>query len=280
MRTIRLSASSASTTRKGSLKTSRRAWPGLGLASIPKRRAHRVRQKGNRRPPRSRSRQAGDVRLPWVHALLRDPAKRQWLRAGKDAGAQADAGQAETNQGVAQGDPPRRRRGARQMACPGASRLVGLLRRADERTGDHGVPSPSGRSLAPRHQAAGTETSARMAANEDDRQSLLAVSAHPASVARTTVSRQSSEVGARCGSAARRDLCGGRPAMAVPTAPLIRDHRDRRPLCEIGTGFRRVFPRHFPSRARERQRMLGMKGSGGKGRGGLIASCAPNAFEP
>src|SRR3984957_20373647 len=45
-------------------------------------------------------------------------------------------------------------------------RLVSLLRRADERVGDHGVPAPSGRSLAPRHQAAGTEASARMAANE------------------------------------------------------------------------------------------------------------------
>ena len=122
------------------------------------------------------------------------------------------------NQGTAQGDPPRRRRGARQMACPGASGLVGLLRRADERAGDHSVPAPSGRSLAPRHQAAGTEASARMAANEGNRQSLPVVSAHPASVAGTTVSRQSSKVGARCGSTARRDLCGGRPAMAVPTA--------------------------------------------------------------
>ena len=113
------------------------------------------------------------------------------------------------NQGTAQGDPPRRRRGARQMACPGASGLVGLLRRADERAGDHSVPAPSGRSLAPRHQAAGTEASARMAANEGNRQSLPVVSAHPASVAGTTVSRQSSKVGARCGSTARRDLCGG-----------------------------------------------------------------------
>src|SRR5208283_1467757 len=180
--------------------------------------AHRVRQEGNCRPPRPRSRQAGYVRLPWVHALLRDPTKRLRLRVGKDASSQADAGEAETNQGTAQGDPPRRRRGARQMACPGASRLAGLLRRADERAGDHGVPAPSGRSLAPRHPAAGTEASARVAANEGNRQSSPAVSAHPASVAGTAVSRQSSEVGARCGSAARRDLCGGRPAMAVPTA--------------------------------------------------------------
>jgi hypothetical protein len=76
----------------------------------------------------------------------------------------------------------------------------------------------SGRSLAPRHQATWTEALACMAANEGNRQSLPAVSAHPASVARTTVSRQSPDIGARCGSNARRDLCGGRPAMAVPTA--------------------------------------------------------------
>jgi putative transposase len=36
---------------------------------------------------------------------LRDPTKRRRLRAGKDASSQADAGQAETNQGTAQGDP-------------------------------------------------------------------------------------------------------------------------------------------------------------------------------
>ena len=31
-------------------------------------------------------------------------------------------------------------------------------------------------------------------------------------------SRQTSEVGAVCGQAARTDLCGGRPVMSVPTA--------------------------------------------------------------
>ena len=34
-------------------------------------------------------------RLPWAHALLRDPTKRPRLRAGKDASSQADAGEAE-----------------------------------------------------------------------------------------------------------------------------------------------------------------------------------------
>jgi tetratricopeptide (TPR) repeat protein len=66
----------------------------------------RVRQEGNCHPTRPRSRQAGDVRLSWVHALLRDPTKRRRLRAGKDASSQADAGEAETNQGTPQGDPP------------------------------------------------------------------------------------------------------------------------------------------------------------------------------
>ena len=53
-----------------------------------------------------------------------------------------------TNQGTAQGDPPRRRRGARQMACPGPSGLDGLLRRADERLRDLGIPASHGRTLA------------------------------------------------------------------------------------------------------------------------------------
>ena len=101
----------------------------------------------------------------------------------------------------------------------GASLMRPLFEHPRRRVaGDHGVQTPSGRSLAPRHQAAGTEASACMAANEGYRQPLPAVSTHPAPVAGTTVSRQSSEVGARCGSTARRDLCGGRPAMAVPTA--------------------------------------------------------------
>ena len=136
--------------------------------SRKRRGSHRVRQEGKLPAAAlARSQQAGDVRLPWVHALLRDPTKRRRLRAGKDASSQADAGQVETKSRNSSRRPATTAsKGARQMACPGASRLVGLLRRADERAGDHGVPAPSGRSLAPRNQAAGTEASARMSANE------------------------------------------------------------------------------------------------------------------
>jgi hypothetical protein len=68
-----------------------------------------------------------------------------------------------------------------------------------------------------------------MAANEDNRQSLPAGFAHPASVARTTVSRQSSEVGARFGSAARRDLCGAVSSRPYRDRPTSRHDRYLRP---------------------------------------------------
>ena len=38
-------------------------------------------------------------------------------------------------------------------------------------------------------------------------------------------SRQTSEVGAVCGQAARTVLCGGRPVMGVPTAIAVNGHR-------------------------------------------------------
>lgn len=40
-------------------------------------------------------------------------------------------------------------------------------------------------------------------------------------MAGSALPRQTLEVGARCVSSARRDLCGWRPAMAVPTAIVV-----------------------------------------------------------
>src|SRR3954468_9809067 len=180
--------------------------------------ADRVRTARHRAPPGPGPRQAGDLRLPRVHALLRDPAERRRLRAGADAGPRADAGEAARDQGAAPGDPPRRGRGAGPLARPGPARLARLLRRADERPGDHGLPAPRGRTLAPRPPAPGPAASATVAPDEGARRALPALPAPPAPVAGAAVPRHPSEVGARCGSPARRDLCGGRPAMAVPTA--------------------------------------------------------------
>ena len=45
-------------------------------------------------------------------------------------------------------------------------------------------------------------------------------------------SRQTSEVGAVCGQAARTDLCGGRPVMGVPTAIDALLPPTARPWCD------------------------------------------------
>src|SRR4029077_9825886 len=47
---------------------------------------------------------------------------------------------------------------------------------------------------------------------------LAPQSAYPSSVAERALCRQTPEVGAVCGKAARTVLCGGRPVMGVPTA--------------------------------------------------------------
>jgi hypothetical protein len=41
---------------------------------------------------------------------------------------------------------------------------------------------------------------------------------NPSSMAQPALCRQTPEVGAVCGNSASTDLCGGRPAMGVPTA--------------------------------------------------------------
>src|SRR6266581_798502 len=61
-------------------------------------------------------------------------------------------------------------------------------------------------------------TPARLGAHEEARGRLAAATAHPPSVAEPAVRRQTPEVGAVCGKAARTVLCGGRSAMSVPTA--------------------------------------------------------------
>ena len=47
---------------------------------------------------------------------------------------------------------------------------------------------------------------------------LAASSPHPSSMARRTLRRQAPAVGAVCPNRARTDLCGGCPAMGIPTA--------------------------------------------------------------
>src|SRR6202040_1497401 len=135
-------------------------------------------------PPRSRPRQTGDVRLPGVQTLLRAPAGWQRLRARKEADGQAHANQTSGDQGAAHGDPPRRDRRARQMACSGPAGLDGLLCCADERPSDLSIPPSHDRTLAWRADASKPKTSTYVDENEDDRGPVSAVPTHPASVAR------------------------------------------------------------------------------------------------
>jgi hypothetical protein len=128
------------------------------------------------------------------------------------------------------------------MARPSPARLDGLLRRAHERIGDLRLPAPRDRAMAPRHTASGTEASVALDADETHRRALPTDTTHPTPLAGATLSRHASEVGARYGSTARRDLCGGTPVMAFPTAtppfPVRQCHMtDRLPssrrLCDV-----------------------------------------------
>jgi hypothetical protein len=74
-------------------------------------------------------------------------------------------------------------------------------------------------------------------------------------MAERTLCRQTPEVGAVCGKAARTVLCGGRPVMGVPTAICLNDDKwadgirsvsaESAGLLEVGTDRRSIRPRTF-----------------------------------
>jgi hypothetical protein len=117
----------------------------------------------------SGSRQAGVVRLPWVHALLRDPSERLGLRAREETGGQANACQASRDQGAAHGHTARRNRKAGPLALPGSARLDGLLCCANERLSDLSIPASHDRTLARRSDASKSTTSINVDENEENR---------------------------------------------------------------------------------------------------------------
>ena len=171
----------------------------------------------------SGSRQAGVVRLPRVHAFLRDPSKRLGLRAREETGGQANACQASRDQGAAHGYTPRRDRKAGPLALPGSARLDGLLCRADERFGDLSIPASHDRTLARRSDASKPTTSINVDENEADRRPAPAVPTHPAPVARKEVPRHHPrwEPGAL---AALAGICagGGEKSPSLPRPPTLR----------------------------------------------------------
>ena len=97
-----------------------------------------------------------------------------------------------------------------------------LLRGADELSGTSGVPAPRDRPLATNASAAQPEGRLHVGADDEAGRRLASRAAHPSSLARAALRRQTPEVGAGCSNWARPDLCGGCSVMSIPTAILGR----------------------------------------------------------
>src|SRR5262249_50911245 len=107
---------------------------------------------------------------------------------------------------------------SRAMAEASRHRLLQLSRGADKCSEAGRVPFPCHPSLVAHAAAAKPE---RLDDDGTDRavgRGLAPETAHPPSLARCTLRRQTPEVGAVCSNWARTDLSGGREATRVPTA--------------------------------------------------------------
>ena len=101
--------------------------------------ADRVRAVRRPRPVRPGPGQAGDVRLPRLHAHLREVKERAVLGQA-DHDLETDAGEAESGQRPAQAAHASAHSGAGPLAGQRGARAHGLLRRARQRQGNQGLP--------------------------------------------------------------------------------------------------------------------------------------------
>jgi len=127
---------------------------------------------------------------------------------------------------------PRRPTGAH------AGGALRLLCRADQHRGSQGHSPPRQDTLVSQPSATKPAPIPDVAADECHRREVSAAAACPASMAGTTLPRQTPSTGAGCLNWASPDLCGGRLATAVPTAIGTR--------CAPG-GRRWRAERHIPS---------------------------------
>src|SRR5271169_4795962 len=81
-----------------------------------------------------------------------------------------------------------------------------------------GLSRPHQRTVVPQSAATQPAASADLEANGSPYRPVSAARARAAPVAGSKVPRHALEVGAECLNWARSDLCGGWPAMAIPTA--------------------------------------------------------------
>ena len=171
-----------------------------------------------RTPGRAGPGQAGDVRFPGVHALLQHQEGRHRLPTRAQDAAKANESQAPGDQGdttTAQAYADRR---AGTVARDHDERLFRLLRGADQHIPAVGLPLSHQHHLVPQSAATQPAAPADLGTDDPTHQAVPTVIARAAPVAKASVPRQRLEVGAECVSSARSDLCGGRSAMAIPTA--------------------------------------------------------------
>ena len=155
--------------------------------------------------------------LPGLYVHLRQDAPGRLPNPSEDP-PRPNAGEAHGDQGgTATADAPVHSPTGK-VAEAGRHRLLQLPCRADQQPCLGGVPLPRHRPLAT--HAAATQPEGRLDVGEDrqDRQRLAPQTAHPSPLAAATLCRQTPEVGAVCGNAARTDLCGGCAVMRIPTA--------------------------------------------------------------
>jgi RNA-directed DNA polymerase len=130
----------------------------------------------------------------------------------------AHAGKAQGAEGATAAVPAPANPRTGEMAAAGRDRPLRLLRGPDKQPGALGVPALRRRSLAAIAPATQPERSYDLESHTEDCRTLASQTTHPTSMAKPTVRRHSPEVGAGCLNWASPDLCGGRPAMVVPTA--------------------------------------------------------------
>jgi hypothetical protein len=106
------------------------------------------------------------------------------------------------------------------LAEAGRDRPLRLLRSPYECPGALRVPALRDRPLATNASAAQPEGRLHVGPYDAIGRRLAPRAAHPSSLARPALRRQTPEVGAGCSNWARPDLCGGRSAMSIPTAIL------------------------------------------------------------
>ena len=130
-------------------------------------------------PPARRPGEAGDVRLPGLHAHLREETERT-VHGGTADDPAAVAGEAQRGEGRAAASPARPNSGGGGVAAVGCQRAPAVLRGPDEWAGPGHVLFPGGATLVPCPEAAQPDRPAQLGADAAAPSALAPPSPHHA----------------------------------------------------------------------------------------------------